>query len=321
MNYIKFVIYLTLLTMHILYANSVIFLEGSSRSGKSSICDAIKQHKNWESVSSLYLYYCHEVFNDIAPSEFACIKKNIERENITHAITKNIFIFKENVDDIEKNMVRQAVEKIQDYFNDQSFCASHMEEFSAFALSIVDNLLNKDLHVLADVSWYVTQEKVRETDPMSIIVSALAYCPFNIIIDRILYRNKLSLETGNIMNYRFLKEPLKSFEALYDLSTESIGSIDTLKKTIFFDCLDAIALYLPENAELSTSSDFIMQELTHEQLQAYQVKFLKKFGNNDTLYIVPKKTYDILIKTNRSTPEECAEQIVRYINNLSSNKF
>lgn len=321
MKHINFVICLMLLSVHILNATGVVFLEGSSRSGKSSICEAIKQHKNWESISSLYLYYCHEVFNRIAPQAFACIKENIEQENITHAITKNVFIFKKNVGHKQKKMVRKAVEQIQAHFNDQYFCESHMQEFSAFALTVLNTLIYKDLHVLADVSWYITQEKVRQTHPTSIIISVLAYCPFNIIIDRILYRNKLSLETGNIMNYRFFKEPLKSFESLYDLKTEADDSIDTLEKIIFCNCLDNIASYLPKTAQAPATSDFIMQELTHEELQAYRERILKKFGNHDILYVVPKKTYNIVIKTNTSTPEECAQHIVTYMNNSSTNKL
>ena len=316
MKNIKIALCLTLLILNSLGATTVIFLEGSSRSGKSSICSAIKQCKNYEAVSSLYVYYCHDIFNDISPEAFACIKSSINYENITHAITKNIFIFKENVSEEQKSNVRQAVQKIQSYFNNPAFCARHMEEFSAFALSIIRSNIKNRLHVLADTGWYVTPEAVREIQPVPIIVSALAYCPLNIVIERILYRNKISLETENIINYRFFCEPLRSFEALYDLNTNSTGSIDTLEKATFLKCLDAIALSLPNTAKSNIASDFIMRDFTHEQLQEYRDLFLKKFGNNETLYVIPKKTYDILLRTDKYTSQECAEQIVTYVANL-----
>ena len=68
-------------------------------------------------------------------------------------------------------------------------------------------------------------------------------------------------------------------------------------------------------SQSNTISDFIMQELTVEELNAYRAQFLEIFGTDDVLYIVPKKEYDFILKTELLTPQESALQIVQYVEN------
>lgn len=317
MNILQRLLFLMVITIKTIDAQFVVFLEGSSRSGKSSISGAIKKYSSWESMSSLYLYYCHDIFFEIAPQAFTCIQNYIDKENITHAITKNVFYFKDHVTEEQKNAVKKATREIQAYFTDKTFCDKHMDNFCTYARTILHNFLSNGLHVLADTSWYITKADVQKINPSLHIVNVLAYCPIHVIIDRILYRNKISLETGDLMNYRFLKEPLLSFKSLYNLSTKSIGAIDSLEKSIFLDCLERIEPYLLNTTHSDTASDFIMQELTTEQLNTYRAQFLEIFGNLDILYIFPKKKYDIILKTNTLTPQECALQIIQHVEKIN----
>lgn len=315
MKTIQFILFL-MITTKTINTQSVVFLEGSSRSGKSSICSAIKDFYGWESISSLYLYYCHETFFKIAPQAFTCIQKFIDKENITHAITKNIFIFKDPITEEQKNTVKNSVKEIQTYFNETTFCDKHMNDFCAYARTVLHNYLDNGLHVLADTSWYISKTDAEKINPSIKIINTLAYCPLHIIIDRILYRNKISLETGDVMNYRFLKEPLLSFKSLYNLSSQPTDGIDILEKNTFLRCLESIEQHLPNITQSDTVSDFIMQELTIQQLKTYRAQFLEKFESLDILYVVPKKKYDIILKTNMLTPQESALQITQYVENL-----
>jgi len=310
---IKFSIYLLFLMNTTIHSTALVFLQGASRSGKSSICDIIEQHENWNMVGSVYFSYCLWAFNELFPAAFACIKSGIETRNIRHAITRNIFIFKENVSEESKKSIILASQKIQDHFKDPAVYAHHRKEFSDFSLREICNNLKNNTHVLADVSWYVTQESIQSIDPAPSVFCALAYCPFTVAIDRLLARNKISQETGNIMNYRFFIEPLKSFLSLYDLNIEEKNAIDVVEKTTFLACLDNIELHLPHEATIIADSGFMMQELTCEQLQEHREIFLKKFENNEKLYVVPKIKYDILLRTDRLTPQECAEQINAHV--------
>lgn len=304
---------LFILTYFKLNASAVVFLQGTSRSGKSSICTEIEQFKDWESVGSVYFSYSFQVFNELFPEIFAHIKDGIEQENIRHAITRNIYTFKNNVDENKKELIIQASQQIQKYFEDPVLYTQHMKEFSAYSLNEISTRVTSGLHVLADVSWYVTEESIKNLKPTPAVFTVLVYCPLNKVLERLLDRNQISLETDNIMNYRYFIEPLMSFSSLYDLSPDEHNSIDIIKKSKLLSCLDMIETLLPSEAEMRVASKFMMQEITREQLREYRKKILNKFGDNEVLYLKPQKKYDLIIKTEGNSPRICAEQIIEYV--------
>lgn len=307
------VVFLIIFICNKLNASAVVFLQGTSRSGKSSICTEMEQFKNWETVGSVYFSYSYKAFDEQFPEIFADIKDGIEFENIRHAITRNIYIFKKNVNEEQKGKIRQCSQHIQRYFENPDFYLSHMKEFSAFSLNEISNKVTNGMHVLADVGWYVSQENVKNLTPTSNVFSVLVYCPIDIVLDRLLDRNRISLETDNMMNYRYFFEPLSSFSSLYDLSPDDINSIDILKKSTLFACLDKIETLLPTDSKARSTSKFMMQEMTHEQLRKYREDFLAKFGDYEVLYLKPQKKYDLLLRTDGHSSRECAEQIIEFV--------
>lgn len=311
---IRFSILLLLLMSQPLHSTYVVFLQGTSRSGKSSLCSQIELYENWDVVGSVYFSYCLSVFNEFFPAQFACIKEGIEDENIRHAVTRNLFMFKKDVNEDLKQEIRNAAQKIQNYFNDPLIYACHKQDFSNFSLNEIARRIKNGMNVVADVSWYVPQESIQNICPTPTIFTALVYCPFPLVIDRLCERNKKDLDTDSIMNYRFFIEPLTSFISLYDLCAENYGAIDIIEKTTFFACLDIIESHLSHNAiEIHANSGFMMQELSQSQLNEFRAQFLKIFGNNKSLYVVPKLPYDLVLKTNEYTSQECAEQIIAYV--------
>ncbi len=312
----------TFLTSTMLYPTAIFFLEGTSRSGKSSIGNAIKKHKNWSVVGSVYFDYCLQEFNLLFPELFACIKNGIEENNIRHAVTRNMFVFKKNIQENDKKLIINAAEKIQKQFADPAAYAHHKKKFSQFSLNKIEKCITHGLHVLADVGWYVTQKDIQTLKPKPSVYHVLAYCPLDKVIDRLIQRNQICLETGMIMNYRFFIEPLLSFMSLYELKTEKQKSIDTIEKSTILTCLDIIEKYLtkkleePQEAKQSEAKNFslfIMQEFTHQEFIEYRSAIAEKFKNHEILYVIPKKPYNLIIRTDQHTPHKCAQQVIDYI--------
>ncbi len=312
MHYQKFPLYLLLIVSTTLHSTTVVFLQGTSRSGKSSICTAFEKYTDWDAIGSVYFSYCLQVFNELFPEEFSCIKKGIKAKNIRHAITRNLYLFKQNVNEKNKKLIRFAAQKIQHHFSDPVLYAHHKEEFSLFSLNEIRKSLNRGLHVLADVGWYVTKEKIQTLQPSPTIFCVLVYCPFNIVINRLIQKNQLSLETGDIMNYRFFIEHLKSFSSLYDLTTDTNKAIDTIDKSTFLTCLNEIETHLPNHTKSGGFSGFMMQELSRAELKEHRNAVLKQFGSHETLYVAPKMSYDQILRTDEYSPEECAEKITTF---------
>jgi hypothetical protein len=318
MQTIKLFLFFLFLTNDTICIPSVVFLQGTSRSGKSSIGDEIENYEMWTSIGSLYFPYCLQSFNELFPSEFARIKKGIDANNIRHAVTRNIFMFKEGMPKKLKKEIIVASQKIQNHFNNASIYAQHKAHFSHFSLNKIRAQINKGLNVLADVSWYVTKEDMQTIKPHPSIFSVLIYCPFNIIIYRFFKQNKKSIKSGNIMNYRFFAEPFKSFLSLYELSSEDSNAIDTIPKETFLKYLDIIDANLPKNSEPQDPSGFMMFELSHKELKDYRKSFLEQFKNSEMLYIVPKIKFDLLLRSDKQEPQISAKQIVDFIENQQS---
>ncbi len=310
-----YIVYLSALISTVLHAQTVVFLQGSSRSGKSSICSMMEQQEQWNTVGSMYFPFCLDTFATLFPEQFVCIQKGIASENIRHAVTRDMFMFNKGISERHKQKIIDAARYIQDYFSSPMLYAQHKKEFSDFSLHEIQKSLKTGNHLLADVSWYVTREQLTSITPTPTIISALVYCPLIIAIDRLVQRNAISLETGSIMNYRFFSEPLMSFMALYDLSLEDDNAIDTLDKTQLLKCLDNIEKYISVEGATNDNSGFMMHELTRQKLDEYRTLFLHTFANNQTLYIRPKKMYDIILRTDKYTAKECVQKLISHLTN------
>lgn len=310
-----YVIYLLALISTVLQAQIVVFLQGTSRSGKSSICSVMEQQERWNVIGSMYFPFCLDNFATLFPEQLTCIQKGIAPENIRHAVTRDMFMFNKGISERRKQKIMNAARYIQDYFSNPMVYAQHKKELSDFSLHEIQKGLKTGNNLLADVSWYVTREQLASVVPTPIIISALVYCPFVITIDRLVQRNVISLETGSIMNYRFFSEPLMSFMALYDVSSEDDNAIDTLDKTELLKCLDNIEKHLSVESIPSDNSGFMMHELTRQKLDEYRILFLHKFADSQTLYIRPRKMYDIILRTDKHIPQECAQKLISYLAN------
>lgn len=304
-----------ILSFNFLYsAPAIIFLKGASRSGKSCISYELNKHNNWKSISSLYITFFLEELKKYFSNEYELIKAAIEKENIRHAITRNIFLFKENAKD--KNQVLNAINKIQDFFNIKNNYLTHMENFKAYTINqILKNITHKN--ILADTSWYATKEDIKSLNKKIDVYSILVYCPFDVIIDRLINQNKMCLKAKDISNYRFFVEPIKSFMALYEFKSSSENAIDKIQKECLLNCLDKIKVCL-ENSRAAKennvdNSGFMMLEITIHEFDDFCNSLIEKFKKNDVLYIVPKNKFDIVINSSKFSVGNIVNQITDFI--------
>lgn len=293
-------------------SKKLILLQGASRCGKSTICKSIEKHENWKSITSVYFDYAQNVFNALFPKEFECIKSGIESHNIRPAISSNYYFYKPNLDVKQKENVKKAVDTIQNHFKDSVNYKNHKEEFNTYSINLIQNNLKNGFNIITDIGWHVGKEKIQAmSDDFVQVFSVLLYCPFSDIINRLFEINKECLKNNNFSNYRLFIEPLKSFTHFYDFSYESKDSIDELDKNEFIKVLTEIEQYLPRNVS-DENSRFIMNEINSKELIEFKNNFLKQFPENQTIYIIPKVKYNLLIRTDKCTPEECINKIIEH---------
>ena len=285
---------------------TAIFLHGASRSGKSTVCKQFKKDPHFCIVESLYIPFLLDTLAIRFPKEWASLQNGLENENIRHAVTRNLYVFKIAATEEQKEECRKAAKVIQEVLSDPRNYSLHQEEFRKFSLEKLKTGLQTAPYVLSDMSWYHSLEKAI---PFS--KNVLLYCPLSTTMERLLRENKSSMANGTIANYRFLTDIFRSFLAFYDFSSNEEGSIDVWEKSEIFSLLDAIEP-LASPVHTQVDSPFIMPEYSKQDLANIRSLFSEWFKDSQILYIVPKRKYDFILHTKDLTPEEIADQIRAY---------
>lgn len=288
----------------------IVFLHGTSRSGKSSISKQIQKYNNWTAISSTYFDFFPQEFDTLFPQEYRTICAGITTENIRHAITRDMYIFKTGVPYQQQTNIRRSAKIIQDYYTNQNEYKKHMDNFKKFSFYEICNQMSQNKNILIDACWYVSLKELHERFPDRSTKKILLYCPLTTIITRLRDTNERSLLSQNIVNYRFYREPLLSFSSLYQLVPSADGAIDSISKKEF----DALLKFLEKNISFRNGAivpqGFMMLELSQQEFELWKTQLLKQFEMKDILYIKPKEQYDAIINTNELLLEECVKKII-----------
>ena len=132
------------------------------------------------------------------------------------------------------------------------------------------------------------------------------------MIHRIMTRNGEAFKSRNCRNHRFFKEGMRGFLRLYDMIPKENGSVDTIDKETVEKILQFVKQELKPPPDL-VKNKFITKEFSTAQFEQYQQELLEKFKNHKRLYVVPKKKYDHILKTNKMNPKECAQHILNFV--------
>ena len=290
----------------------LVFLDGTSSVGKSSICTQIRTYEQWGVVASLYWDWGQQNLKALFSAEFSKIQKALSSDNIIHALRRNIIVFNEKATKCQKEEALQSIKNIQlvlDSSTDTELNDWHMKEFRSFSSNVLQDQLVRNEHVLFDGSWYTDLDGLHIKDK---IYSILVYCPFSEMIYRIIKRRKEAFDSRNVINHRFFREGLKGFMRLYDLTSECDGAIDMITQKEIEEVIELVeSMYDP--SKVSGKTRFVVREFSFEQFEEYCKNLLAKFEGHEKLYVVPKKQYDLIIRSDLTSPIECAKRIIDFV--------
>lgn len=289
---------------------ALIFLDGASSAGKSSICTILRTYDQCGVVASLYWDWGQDHLAQLFPDEFLSIQCAFERDNITHALRRDIFLFKPGIMKEEKDKALKSIKSIRTCLSnevDSSLYDYHMQEFKKYSLEKLHECLTLKKHVILDGNWYLDIEHI-PTDRK--IYSVLIYCPLHIMIHRIIERNKKAFEMGNMKDHRFFSEGIRSFLKKYDITSESKRAIDSMHKEATQEALLLMSSLLEPTGP---QERLVVSEFTPQEFAACKQEILEKFMDNEILYVVPKNEYDVILYTHQQDSEQCAEYILKLV--------
>lgn len=109
------------------------YLQGASRSGKSTICQELKTSSECCVVDSLYPAFLLETLAANYPQECVALQGGLDDENIRHALTRDLCIFKITATEKQKKECQQAIKTLQRVFSDPKTYSTHQENFRSFS--------------------------------------------------------------------------------------------------------------------------------------------------------------------------------------------
>lgn len=317
-------IFCVLLSVFEAYCATVAFLKGTSCAGKTSICNAlIEFDSSWKSIDEDIFFYdlsklqCKKSF----PAEYSIIEHAISEENIFHAIIRNQTLFKDSISLEEKKRAYQAISTLQEGMRKQIVANPQIQEefkktLTMNILSSIETHLKNGFNVIVD-TWFLSAEDHKVFDQKYHVLHILAYCPLYEMIKRVIKRNKDAISNKNMLSMRFFRYALLSFFSNYDLIVENASNvqiIDSLMKSKIVNIFDLIKEHMIAGVDTGGVVDlFTRKEFSYNQLQQYQEKLIEKFASAAYVNIVAKIPYDLLLNTEKITPQESAQKILNYV--------
>lgn len=300
----------------------VIFLfKGSCSSGKSTIIRHLGESTDGfvfvDEDSIVYEKYVEAIARRFS-SDFQKIAAAITENNIYPALRyKNIF-FKSDATTQECLEAEDALQTIQAELNSTASIPWKKEVSVSVSKEVVKRVqeaLNIGKHVIVD-SWYISGDDMREMFPEVKIIQTLVYCPFPVAYQRFVHRNKESIQTGNLQEFRQIRQ-LLSFFSLYHITHSSKGAVQSIDVGDMNRTLDLISAQLEGDRALTAKPVFTFEEISRTEFDWFRSNYGDCLeGSDRTTYIVANEHYDLIIDTSRDDLEEAAAVIFTKVENL-----
>ncbi len=299
----------------------IVFLQGAGCAGKTSLCrELLQNNASWKLVDedALYIERAIQFWADTFPAEFQSIEAAIAYENIYHAVKHNQTLFKESATAQEKMVARIAIYSIKTRLAERTADndAAYAQWKQALAAQVFADTIShaqQGFNVVVD-NWGLKPEHYDALEKEYDVVRVLAYCPLRELVNRTIRRNSDALLTRNLHAMRYFHQPLLSYLGLYDFEEQqSDRSIDVISREDINNALDVVELALSVQENFGITNGFSRAEFSRSQLHEYRVNFMKKFGNRDVLYVVPKNKIDICIRTDDHGGSTAAQRFAQAI--------
>ena len=311
-------VFVVIQSVFVCSGSNVVFLYGAASAGKSSLSEALSKHESWKVVSEDDIFCEHlalrlkeEFFN-----EYEAIVQAVDVTNLLHAVMRNQILFKSDAAENSRDRARKAIVLIQNELNSRPRDSKNQNSWSnRLRQKITDIILGLAAthNVMVD-TWFIKPEHVAQISQRYKVHNVLAYCPFLGIIQRTIKRNSDALLMGkDVWSLRFFHQALKSFIGLYDLSDNSKDSLDVLDKETAVHGLDIVSLCVHDSPHATGATQaFTRGEFSLEEFEQYRQDLLRRFVS-ERVYIVPKLKIDMVIRTDKLSPSDCAKAIAMLV--------
>ncbi len=259
-------------------SQQIVFLNGTTTSGKSSIATELKKLLEAQSLSVEVL----SIDSFIVPKILSTLV--MERIN-----PWNMFLPNENL--LNSSQVKQMKDEAQ-----IGLCAAATIAYKQNKIVIID----APIYEPKQISFY---EKIFENFN---VTSALVYCPMATLVERIIDRN----EKSSILGQRSIMQALHQFSCFYENRTEN--AIDQLSYSECNDICDK-AIIKHDAAQQSILGFLKCVQNAICPFSSSEVKnmILKQMplDQSNVIAISPKKNYDCIVNTEQHDSATCAKMI------------
>jgi hypothetical protein len=129
------------------------------------------------------------------------------------------------------------------------------------------------------------------------------YCPVNILLERVVKRNKTAIE-NDPNDRRSLMRPLETFINIYT-STESLSFVDEIQRDFLIKIFNTA-----HSRSQKENDDHPMSKLPWQDI--FNI-LDSNFGSDPNIKLQSKHPYFMLLDTSKKTPGELAINILNYI--------
>ncbi|MDR3646874.1 MAG: hypothetical protein P4L22_05040 [Candidatus Babeliales bacterium] len=307
----------------------IIILQGSGCAGKTSICKEFqKLDMSCKILDEDQVFYDNHPNNiaNIFPIEVEIIAKAVDSANLFHAIVRNQIFFKNSATDIEKNAAIETIKKVQKVLDSKTKEMKAINDvwnnfYVDHIMRAVRDCAITGNNVIID-HWFLSQEHIDELNKEFKVVVALAYSPFESLVQRTLKRNKESVEKRNFSQIRFFTQALMSFKDKYHLVPESEVKdfesenkpIETLLLENLKTNLAIVEASLDESIHAQGDANSQTRgEFSKKQFKEFKYELIKNFQKEPMCHVIPKSKYDILLPTDKQSSLECAQLLLKII--------
>lgn len=299
----------------------IVYLKGTCCAGKSTLIQSIGQRwENLEIVDEDPIV--HRTYpNAVAlrfPTEYINIIKAIAEYNLYHALRQKDILFKKSATQEECIKASNAVSFIQNELNQSQNLLWKEEVNEEIRKEIIETIqlaLQNKKNILLD-SWYFTADQIQELFPTTPVVRVMLYCPFPIVYERLLKRNKDSIEQENLQEKRGMNQLMGSFCSLYQMSDQPAQPIQIINRQELDKIFNSVCLTLECENIHDQEQIFTFGEYSQSRFQKLQTEFMQPFVElgSANLYISPKEKQDLIIDHATGDIEKALDLLKEVIN-------
>jgi hypothetical protein len=304
-----------------LNGETIVLLKGTACAGKTSVINLCAQHPTIKTISDDAIWYdCFpKLWEQLFPFEYEDIKKAIEPCNIVHAVLWGNLLFKKNstgIDNINAIIAIGTIRRILDYPEVKELYSFSKMVLPSYHQAILDALHEKKT-VIID-AWWLSKEKYNQhIQNGHILKVVLAYCNLQEMINRLEQRRAQALAKEDLSSFRYVRQLLCSFyHDFKPVNSHDENCIDVLSRSQVEEVFKRAENMLEQDTyTFNNYGAFSLCELTQESLVALKELFIRKFHLNlqETIGISSESPVDYVIRFDRGTPEENANQLLNIL--------